>query len=200
MKTVYHFNKKEDFIQDFDYALSPLYKECPKFRMYDEFIGNYDMEDTSVKTSIFDYDYISLISKKKYKDGAKISLKCSFEKFGAPLLVLCDDISEREDGIKEYGLHFEVVAFERGCNVWHIIPFPEQVKKPIKVFKTAFSEFKIEGNEMINITCEVKGKFIHINVNGNEFVCADPMIPSEFHIGFTACEGRNNFYSLTIEE
>ena len=56
MKTVYHFNKKEDFIQDFDYALSPLYKECPKFRMYDEFIGNYDMGDTSVKASIFDYD------------------------------------------------------------------------------------------------------------------------------------------------
>ena len=200
MKTVYTFNKENGIGNDFDYALSPLYHECPKFRQYDDFIGNYDMGDTSEKASIFDYDYISLISKKKYKSGVKFSLKCSFEKFGAPLLVLGNEISERENGIKEYGLHFEIVAFERGCNVWHLIPFPEQTKRPMKALKTGFSEFKLEGGEMIDITCEVKGKFLHINVNGNEFVCGDPCIPEEFHIGFTACEGRNNFYSLTIEE
>ncbi len=200
MRTVYHFNKAEGINSDFEYALSAAQKQCPKFRLYDDFIGNYDMGDTSVKGNVHDYDYISLVSRKKYKDGAKFTLKCSFEKFGAPLLVLCNDLSERPDGVKEYGLHFEVVAYERGCNIWHIIPFPEKADRPIKVLKTGNAQFPLEGGEMIELTCEVKGKFLHINVNGNEFICGDPMISEEFHIGFTACEGRNNIYSLTIEE
>ncbi len=200
MKTVYHFNREQGISEDFEYALSPLYNEVKKFRLYDEFIGNYDMDDKTERASIFDYEYISMISKRKYHDGVKVSLKCSFEKFGAPLLVLCDEFSQKADGTREYGLHFEVVAFERGCNVWHLIPFPEKTDRPMKALKTGFSEFKLENGEMIDLTVEVKGKFLHIDVNGNKFVCGDPRIPSEFHLGFTACEGRNNIYSMTIEE
>ena len=66
MKTVYNFNKAEGISEDFEYALSAAQKQCPKFRIYDDFIGNYDMGDTSEKASIFDYDYISLISKKNH--------------------------------------------------------------------------------------------------------------------------------------
>ena len=202
MKTEYIFNREnaQKIIDtEFDYAFSPLHKKRPKFRVYDDFIGNYD-NSGEAKQSIHDYDYVSLISKKKFRDGAIIKTTCTFEKFGAPIIVICDDLKDAPDGTKEYGVHFEVCVFQDGCNVWHLLPFPQNPSHPVKPLKSAYEAFKLENNEKIDITVEVKGKFLHIDVNGHKFVCGDPIIPDEFYVGITACEGNNTFSHLTIEE
>ena len=42
---------------------------------------------------------------------------CSFEKYGAPLITIANAIGKDENGYPLYGDHFEIVAYESGCNV-----------------------------------------------------------------------------------
>ena len=193
MKT-YNFKAIDAIPEDFVYSYAPFAPEHKKFSFKPFGTINYDTENFE------NFDYVSIISKKKYASGAKITAKCSFKKFGAPLIVLGNEFSPAEDGELVYGLHFEVVAWKGGCNVWHIIPFPENTERPVKVLKAGSASFEIKDDEEITLSVEVKGKYLHIDVNGNKFVCGDPCIPERFHLGYTACEGANELYSITIEE
>ena len=74
--------------------------------------------------SIRDYDYISMLTRKKYPADVTLTTRCSFDAFGAPLIVITDDYRTDESGHNFYGLHFEVVAYENGINIWHIVPAP----------------------------------------------------------------------------
>ena len=114
-------------------------------------------------------------------------------------MVFSNDISSNDDGSKLYGLHFEVVAYENGCNIWHIIPDPSNTVRPIQTQKIAFAEFKIEENEMIDIGVNFeKGRIVSV-INGHEIICENEDIPEEFYVGFTGCEGPNHFYEMIIE-
>ena len=143
-------------------------------------------------------DYISAMTTKKYANGVKLTCRCMFESFGAPIILLTEGYTDDGDGSVTYGPHYEICVYENGCNVWYIVPF-DDVPHRTKPYKTAFAQFPLQGGEEITITAEVKGHFLHIDVNGNSFVAADPYIPENFHVGITACEGRNRIYSLTIE-
>ena len=140
------------------------------------------------------------VTKEKYSDGVTIKTKCSFDKFGAPLIVLTDDIQPDEQGKNRYGLHFEVVAYEKGCNVWHIVPFPERKERPIKPTKIAFSTFDIPEKSEIDLSVTVKNGKLEIEINGEKLIAESHDLPKEFHIGITACEGINRFSSITIEQ
>lgn len=200
MKKTYDFTNLKELPEDFTYAYSLLPKEHKKFIFTEEATLNYEPNMSFENTTCSDYDYISIISKKKYKSGTKVNIKCSFGKFGAPLFVFGNDLSPNEDGSWQYGLHFEVVAYERGMNVWHILPFPERKDRPIRPFKAGFQDFAIAPDELIDMTVEIKGHWLHINVNGHEYTCPDPEFPESFHVGYTACEGPNKLYSITIDD
>ena len=192
MKT-YHFNAAERDLSDFTYAYSPVPKEHKPFLMRADSLANYPVNDPE------SFDYVSIITKEKFASGTKFSTTCSFGKFGAPLIVFSGDVSENTDGTALYGLHFEVVAYEGGCNIWHIEPWPERVERPIRTQKIAFKEFEIRPDERITITVEVKGKTILANVNGHIITCENEDVPETFHVGVTACEGPNHFYDFTVE-
>ena len=145
------------------------------------------------------YDYISLVTKKLYGEGVKLSTKCSFEKFGAPLIVLTNDITQKNER-NYYGLHFEVVAYEEGVNVWHIIPSNEDAPQPIKATLIGKVRFHIECNSLIDLNVTIKEKELKIHVNGHDLSVKNKDIPEKMHVGITACEGINRFYSFAIEE
>ena len=179
--------------KDFMYVFSPNSKSFVPFTFENgQAINRYDEK-------LKDYEYVSIVTKEKYTDGVKISTKCSFDSFGAPLIVLSDDISVDENGRNKYGLHFEVVAYENGCNVWHIVPFPERTERPIKPTKIAFSTFSIPEKCEIDMSVTVQDGKIYIDINGEKLIAESPDLPKEFHIGITACEGINCFSSVTIE-
>lgn len=196
MKT-YHFNAAERDLSDFMYAYSPVPKEHKPFVLWDDCLANYPVGAPEAPENSA---YVSIISKEAYASGTKFSTTCSFGEFGAPLIVFTDDLGENTDGTGLYGLHFEVVAYEGGCNFWHIEPWPERVERPIKTQKIAFEQFEIKPDERITITVEVKGKTITAWVNGHEISCENADVPEKFHVGITACEGPNNFYDFTIED
>ena len=194
MKKEYLLHSEKSIEQDFDYVFSPCSKTFVPFTFENgQAVNRYD-------ENIKDYEYISIVTKQKYTDGVTIKTKCSFDKFGAPLIVLSDDISPDEQGRNRYGLHFEVVAYENGCNVWHIVPFPERKERPIKATKIAFSTFSIPEKSEIDLSVTVRNGKLEIEINGEKLTAESPDLPKEFHIGITACEGINRFSSITIEE
>ena len=126
-----------------------------------------------------------------------VKVKCSFDNFGAPLLVFTDDYKTLDDGSYQYGLHFEVVAYENGCNVWHIVPGKKE--NPIEVTKVCSMEFSVEARTMIEMEVCVKNKKMYIRVNDKNIVAEHDEIPEQMHVGITACEGRNQFYEFEIK-
>ena len=127
------FDKDLKLEEKFIYVSSPASRSKKKFLRKEDYIEN------SYNEEIQDFDYISIITKKRYDNGVKVKAKCSFDSFGAPLLVLTDDCRKQGEGQYQYGLHFEIVAYENGCNVWHIVP--GKASSPIEVTKVGSMEF-----------------------------------------------------------
>ncbi|MBQ8374364.1 MAG: hypothetical protein IJX98_02175 [Clostridia bacterium] len=194
MKKSYEFGEGKWNLQDLRYAYSPACFDRVEFQQEKNCIVNRQGK------SLFGYEYISLIDRAKWKIGTVITAKCSFEKFGAPLIVVTNDIKENEKGELVYGTHFEVVAHEGGINVWRVEPWPERVERPTRSTLLSEKKFTIEGNTNIEIKAEVQKGKIKAWVNG-EYLETDIVdLPTEeFWVGITACEGINRFYSFEIE-
>ena len=156
MKKKYIFNQQLKLEDNFIYVSSPASKSKKKFVQKDNYVEN------TYNDEIQDFDYISMITKEKYEDGVTVKVKCSFDKFGAPLIVFTDDYKKLEDGSYQYGLHFEVVAYENGCNVWHIVPGKENEKSPIDVTKVNAIEFPVKEKSIIDLEVTIKNKKICI--------------------------------------
>ncbi len=196
MKKEYDFSKDNSWQEDFMYVYSPIVKSYPVFEKQKDCLANRFDNDLN------EYEYISIITKDTYKK-ASLSVKCNFNKYGAPLIVFGNDIKEAvgKDGTKHlfYGVHYEVVAWEQGCNIWYIVPFPERKEHPVKPTKILAQSFKIENEAPIEMTVEVCNGIIIAEINGNRFSVSHPQTPQQFHIGYTACEGINKLYGMTLE-
>ena len=194
MITVYNF-KDDNWENDFFYAYSPQTKEVAKFRRTDS--GALTM---GYNESIGNYDYISALTSKKYKSGTVIRAKCTFTGEGAPLLVFTNELVGGEDGEIRYGVHYEVVAYAGGMNVWHIVPCPEDEKRHIKPTKIHAERFEIAEGAPVEITVKIGRGEITAEVNGHAVTVAHGDIPSEFYVGFTGCEGDCAFTEFSVEE
>lgn len=190
MSQKYIFKRDFHLEEKFLYVSSPASKSQNKFFQKEEAIVN------SYNEEIEDYDYISIITKERYGVGTRIKVICSFDSFGAPLIVFTDDYREKEDGNYEYGLHFEVVAYENGCNVWHIIP--GKGENPIEVTKVNAIEFPVEEKSRIELEVTIGEKALHIRMNDKSFTAIHEELPPMMHVGITACEGVNRFYEMEI--
>ena len=192
MRETYIFNDECRIEDKFIYVSSPASKSKKKFVQKESYVENTYNEE------IKEYDYISIITKEKYNTGVTVRVKCSFDTFGAPLIVITDDYKTLEDGNHQYGLHFEVVAYEGGCNVWHIVPGKEE-KNPIDVTKVNAIEFPIEDKSIIDMEVTIRDKKMFIRVNDQSFVAEHEEVPNQMHVGITACEGINQFYEFEVE-
>ena len=176
---------EREITRDFTYAISHFVKERKRFTFEEDCIRN---QQSTVETCGF--EYVSMITRKKFASGTKVQTECSFEKFGAPLIVFTNQINDCT-----YGENFEVVAWEKGCNVWQIVPDIEKEPKLIGQFL-----FPIETNSKVKLGVEFFKKRIEISINGRKYNLINPHFPEEFYVGFTACEGINRFYFFAIEE
>ncbi len=197
MKTIYELTEN-NWREDFFYCYGPQAKDTSRiFTESDRdergaLVGGYDKK-------INGYDYISLLTNKKYSNKVTATLKCSYQGTGAPLIVFSDDL-EKDGNALRYVLHFEVVAHKNGCNIWHVVPRPETPEWPVKSTKIAFDNFPIEEDSEIEIEVTIKGKNIFSTVNGHKISVTDPDIPDNFHIGFTTCEGVCKLWEFSVED
>ena len=154
----------------------------------------------SFNKSLGDYDYIGIAMTEPTVGDCTVTTHCSFEKFGAPLIVLADGI-RTEGAYRLYGAIYEIVAYEEGCNVWRILPEPdpEKSERRYTVRKIAHKPFFVEAGTTLEMSVRVHGKHAFVTVNDYSFDVALPDLPDAYYVGLTACEGINRFYDLTVE-
>ena len=192
MITRYDFRRGMWREDDFNYVYSPRFKEYKSFTQEDEYIRN-------AESPLIDYEYVSIIEKKKRTSGVTVKTRTCFSKYGAPIIVIADEPT-LVDGHLNYNLHFELVGWEEGTNVWRLEPNPGCEERPMNFTKVGCSKHPIGPYEEFEMTLKVIGKTIICKVGGVETVVEDENIPDEFYVGITACEGINKFWYLEIED
>lgn len=189
----YDFKDGIDF-NDFYYCYSPQAK-CA---------GLFEREEDCIKSrwndEIGKFEYTTIMMKGTLKVGSKITTECMWEKRGAPLIVITDQLSER-NGQPSYDEHFEAVVFEEGCNVWHLtMPTDPNWPKPVVAKKVHFESLPTPNFTRVKLEVTFLDGGMDITMNGHNFKVALPTMPKEFSFGITGCEGINRFYNLTVEK
>lgn len=145
------------------------------------------------------YDYISLSDRKKHTEGVTVRTKCSFDAFGAPLIVFANDVFEDEHGYR-YGLNYEFVVWEGGCNVWRVETTPPGSEKTFISTPIVQVKFPIEEKSIVSLEAKMSGrKLVEIKVNDYSFAVRLEDLSETFYVGIAGCEGVNRFYELEIE-
>lgn len=193
MKKFYDFKNGIDF-NDFYYCYSPQAKNP----------GVFEREEDCIKSrfnqEIGEFEYTTIMLKEKLGVGYTIETECMWEKRGAPLIVITDQLTER-NGKPSYNEHFEAVAFEEGCNVWHLrIPTSKTPVKPVIPHKVHFEPIPTPNFTRTTLKVTFVHQGMDIEMNGKKFSVSLPTMPDEFYFGITGCEGINRFYNLSIEK
>lgn len=175
---------------DVTYAYSYRFEETPVFIQRDNCVENQQNSDAR-----YGFDNISMMTRKAYAPGARISTHCAFEGEGAPLIVIADKMFVDPRGVVRYGDYIEVVLYQNGVNVWRMWMKDGKVtwKKLMGV------EFPVTHGDIHQLTTEITADRLNIEADGRKMsVLIDPMYGS-FHLGINACEGINRFYDMVIE-
>ena len=176
---------------DMTYAYTYRFNETPVFTQQDDCVENKRCSDNK-----YGFEQITMLTKEKHRAGIRISSKCSFDKYGAPLFMLTDQLTKDENGNMRFGDYFEVVLYERGVNVW----FLHREDGEVKVQNLLRVEFPITAAEIHTLTTEIKEKTFVIYADEHKIQLHVPNLFESFHIGITACEGINHFYTLDLEK
>ena len=168
------------------------------FRWDDEpqFIQEADhVHNRKISEERFGYDNISLMTREKYGFGVKVSTTCAFDDFGAPLIVIAEDLLDDGKGFLRYGEYFEVVLYENGVNVWRM---HMDADRKVTWHKALGVEFPVTALEPHELTVEIKENYLVIETCGQKMTLRCDDLPGKFHLGIDACEGINRFYDFTI--
>ena len=183
--------KKGNWENELVHAYPFRFSETPEFLQGEDYIVN-----KADPTREDGFDYVSLMDKQSYPVGTKISTVCSFEKYGAPLITISDELYIDENGNYKYQNYYEVVLWEEGINVWRL----EYVDGEVKVDLVVGVNMSLEENKNHSVTVEVADKRLKIDINGKYIDLMTPKLPENVYLGITACENINKFYSMTIDE
>jgi len=172
------------------HAYSYRFDDRPVFTQFDDSIGNQADE-----AGPGGYEYISILSRKQYGPGTRLTTRCSFEDDGAPLIVLADKMYADPDGTLRYGTYLEVVLYKNGINVWRMRYRGGKVtwKKLMGV------EFPVTTGDIHTLSVEIGEESLKIDADGRGMTLLVEDMYTSFHVGIDACEGYNRFYDLEID-
>lgn len=183
--------KKGLWENSFVYANSFRWNDDPEFIQQEDHIHN-----RKISEERFGYDNISLMTAEKYAPGVKVSTVCSFDDFGAPLIVIAEDLIPDANGFPRYGEYLEIVLYENGVNVWRM--HMDEAHK-VTWHKALGVEFPVTAKEKHELTVEITPDYLIIGTCGRKMTLRVYDMPQKFHLGIDACEGINRFYSFGIE-
>ena len=185
----YNFAKGQWNPEEFRYVYSSRFTPTPLMKQEEDCIVN------GIDASTGEFDYVSMVAEKKYTTGARLETRCSFEAYGAPLIVLSDEFYKGENGKWYFGVHYEIVLYEGGINVWRL-----NLNKDVMEWDNLMRlKFPVTPKEVHTLKVHVLEKALDIKTEGAHVVLRVDDLPSEFRAGITACEGINRFYTYSIE-
>ncbi len=138
--------------------------------------------------------YTSMVYKHPFAGDVRVTTTTGFTPRMAPIIVIAPELGQDALGRPEYREHFEVCIYNEGVNLWHHT-FTDG-KPAWRLAANAKFVLKPETPYLLDV--EIKEKEIVIRIDGHEIRCQDTSIPAKFFVGITGCEGRNQFYDLSI--
>ena len=172
----------------FRYVYSPKFDSTPSFAQERECIVNAG----NLKENNF--DYVSILTEDKFSTGVTIEATCSFENYGAPLIVISDDIYKGQNNEWYYGKHFEIVLYQGGINVWEL-DLNQGIMKTENLMRF---RFPVTAGSLHTMQVKVLDSALDISMEEKSIRIKVDGLPKEFRVGLTACEGINRFYTLGI--
>lgn len=177
-------------MDDITYAYSYRFEDVPEFTQFEDHV-----ENRADPNGPGGYEYISVMSRKQYGPGTRITTHCSFEDDGAPLIVLADKMYTDPRGVVRYGEYMEVVLYKNGVNVWRMWYREGKVtwKKLLGV------QFPVTTGDIHTLSVTAGEDNLRVEADEHTMTLLVPDMYTSFHAGIDACEGINRFYDMTVD-
>ena len=140
------------------------------------------------------HQYVSAILKRPVRLAAGFALETSFDHFGAPLIVLAEEVRPLPNGWLQYGLHYEAVLFQDGINLWRLEIQPDGTQKAVSLCK---AKMPFEAGRWTKLTLRATRQGLEARA-GDLVAHCECTLPETVWAGFTACEGINHFRSFAV--
>ena len=173
----------------FDYAYSWRFAALPKFRQEADCIAN-----SQVPGDPKEFDYMGLLAPQTYTAGAQISVRCSFEDYGAPMLLICDAHEIDKDGILRTLEFYEAVIWKHGLNVWR----HHTVNRHTTHYLVLGARFPLAEDEPHTLSAQLKTDRMVFAVDGMSFDLFLHDMLASARLGYCACEGICRLYEMTL--
>ena len=185
------FARKAWNTEKLTYAYSWRFEQTPEFEQLDDCIQSRENPDSPQK-----FDNITLLLKDPCGPGTRISTRCAFDHYGAPLIVLAANPETDSRGVLRYGDYLEIVLYEDGINVWRM--WRREGKVSWK--KLMSCVFPVSAMEAHTLTVEAGTEQLKIQADDRVMTLYIPDLYAQWYGGIVACEGVNRFYSFSAEE
>jgi len=190
------YELKNGLPENFVYAASAVVSYRAEFRQEEGGLVNGRIDIADPKEKYRDYEYISVVEKEMVELPVVLETECSFDRYGAPLILFAESMEEREDGRLVYGKHYEAVLWENGINLWQLEPVGEKDQKVTNLCRAA-APFEPGAMTRLTVRLDRDG----FTAQAGELIAkGECSLPEKMYVGFTACEGINHFRSFSIEK
>ena len=171
------------------HAYTKRFSDLPVFRKEEECIVNSMRSNGS-------YDYMGVVFPEKYTYGSRITIDCSFEDFGAPMVLLSMENETDMHGVLWTLEYYEFVIWKNGLNVWR-----HTMKNEVPSWYLALgAKFDLKCEERHVLSVETGERHFDIDIDGRKFTLFAGDITDSFSLGYTACEGICRLYGMTAEQ
>lgn len=180
--------------ENFVYAASSKVHYRVKFHQEDGALVNEHIHLEDPKAAYQHFAYISAVDRTPVTLPVEMEVECSFDKYGAPLIVFSESLHELENGDVQFGTHYEAVLYEGGINLWHLTPLEDGTQQTVNLCR---GKMPFPAGEKLKMT-------VKLTRDGIEAVCGELIakgevsLPEKMYVGITACEGINRFYSFSV--
>ncbi|GEM_PF-5024623 len=182
--------KKGQWEDKFVYAYTYRFEPTPVFVQERDHVRNSQTDSTEFGN--FPFENISMFLPQKYAKETEISLTCSFDAFGAPLICLAEELIPNDKGILKYGNYIEVVLYEDGINVWNLRYDGQAVH-----WNLLFSDnYPVLAGVPQTLHTRCEGNYLKIDHADHHVSLFIPQLKDEYYFGLDACEGINRFYNM----
>jgi hypothetical protein len=142
--------------------------------------------------------YSSMVVARTFEGNLTVRTTFTFDDQMAPLIVLAPELGKDAKGRPEYREHFEVVAYDKGINVWH----HTWVDGKPAWKKAAYWNFELKPKTRYALEVQVnhssRGPMLVVKLDDREMGYLDAALPTTCYVGVTGCEGVNHFYDFSV--